>query len=362
VSKMSIELFEPYTIGKLELKNRFVRSATWDNTASGSGAVTESSVAIYEKLGKGGVGLIVTGFAFISPDGQALPRQYGAHNDDMIPGLNRLAQSAHRSGTKIALQVVHAGVNSGYLHQVGIVARAVSKKSGIDTPHRELRDEEIECIISDFASAAVRAREAGFDAVQLHGAHGYLMSQFLSPLFNFRTDRWGGSIENRMRFHVEVVHAVRQAVGNDFPLLIKFGVQDDREGGLPLREGLEAAKRMASEGIDAFEVSAGVGRIPTVASKNPPESVPYRERARALKYAINVPVIVVSGIRSLEMAESIIGNSDADLVSMSRPFIREPSLIARWQSGKKEFSDCISCFKCHSTNDEPVQCRKEEGL
>jgi len=355
----SVNLFGPYHIGNLELKNRFARSATWDNTADSSGAVTDDSVAIYEKLSKGGVGLIVTGFAFVAPDGQALPRQYGAHSDEMIPGLRKLVKTAHRGGAKIVLQIMHAGVNSAYLPRAGIVASAVSIKQDITTPHREMTDEKIEGIIAQFTSAALRGREAGFDAIQLHCAHGYLLSQFLSPLFNLRTDRWGGSPENRRRFHFELVQKVRQAVGRDFPLLIKFGIQDDSDGGLPLSEGLETAKQLVDQGINAIEVSGGVGRGPAAGGKNPPEQVIYRERAAALKRAVTVPVMLVSGVRRLETAQSIVDSGDADLVSMSRPLIREPDLIARWQKGDSSSSDCVSCFRCHSKNEEPVQCRKK---
>jgi 2,4-dienoyl-CoA reductase-like NADH-dependent reductase (Old Yellow Enzyme family) len=360
--RASIELFKPFKISGLELRNRFVRSATWDNTADSSGAVTDDSVAIYTRLGSGGVGLIVTGFAFVSPSGQALPAQYGAHSDDMIPGLRRLVQAAHRGGAKIALQIVHAGINSAYLPAVGREMLAVSKKQDVEASHHELIDAEIEELITDFCTAAVRARKAGFDAVQLHGAHGYLLSQFLSPLYNLRTDRWGGNAEKRRKFHLELVHRVRQTIGNDFPLLIKFGIQDDTEGGLPLSEGLETAKQMVDRGIDAIEVSAGVGRTPVVPRKKNAEFVPYRERAAALKRIVTVPVMIVSGIRSLYMAQSIVNSGDADLISMSRPLIREPGLIARWQRGEEKPSDCVSCFKCHSKNKESVQCRKEQGL
>ena len=370
--KAAVDLFEPFSIGRLELKNRFVRSATWDNTADNSGAVTDTSEAMYCKLGKGGSGLIVTGFAYVAPLGQALPRQYSVHTDTMIPGLHRLVQAAHQGGAKIALQIVHAGINSGYLLKKGITTLAVSRKQDsirpgmlpllsrkqeINIPHREITDEEIEGVLSDFASAAVRARKAGFDAVQLHGAHGYLMCQFLSPLFNFRTDRWGGSAENRRRFNLELVRRVREALGDDFPLLIKFGVQDDEEGGLPLNEGLETAQQMVAKGVDAIEISAGIGGASPIARKSEPERVPYRERAAAVKRVVTVPVMVVHGIRSLEMAKNIVDSGDADLISMSRPLIQEPDLIARWQRGETWPSKCISCLRCHSLNDEPVQCR-----
>lgn len=354
------ELFEPYSIGGLELKNRFVRSATWDNTADKSGAVTDNSVAIYNALGRGGVGLIVTGYAYVSPEGQAMPGQYGAHTDQMLPGLTRLVQAAHQGGAKIALQIVHAGINSIYIHRIGLVAMVVSSKKG-RRPHREMDDEDIERIISDFASAAIRAREAGFDAVQLHGAHGYLMSQFISPLFNHRTDQWGGNTENRRRFHLELVSRVRQAIGDDFPLLIKFGAQDDRKDGLPLSEGLETARQMVTKGIDAIEVSTGVAfeKVAPIRAKGDPESLPFRERASALKQAVNVPVILVGGIRSLQMAKNVIDSGDADLISMCRPFLREPDLIARWQRGEQWSAKCISCGRCRPRKSEPVRCNIE---
>jgi 2,4-dienoyl-CoA reductase-like NADH-dependent reductase (Old Yellow Enzyme family) len=367
-----INLFEPYKIGSLELKNRFVRSATWDNTADINGAVTDASLAVYRNVASGGVGLIMTGFAYVAPLGQALPRQYGAHTDAMIPGLQRLVQAAHQGGAKIALQIVHAGINSPFLIKMGMTALAVSNKPGsippgmlpslsrkeeINIPHREITDEEIESTLLDFAAAAVRARRAGFDAVQLHGAHGYLMSQFLSPLFNLRSDRWGGNTEKRRRFHLELVREVRRAVGDGFPLLIKFGVQDDHPGGLALSEGLETARQMVREGIDAIEVSAGIGVAPSTAKTSSPEPVLYRDRAAAVKQVVSVPVIAVQGIRSLGMAQSIIDHGDADLISMCRPLILEPDLIARWQRGETGPSKCTSCQKCHSLDDDPVHCR-----
>ena len=361
---MSVDLFEPYRIGSLELRNRWVRSATWDATADSSGAVTDTSVALYRELAKGKIGLLVSGYAFVSAHGQANPGQYGVYNDDMIPGLRRLVEEAHQGGAKIALQIVHAGINSGYLVGKGVTLLAMSKMPEMSRPHREMSDEEIEGIIADFAAAAVRGREAGFDAVQLHGAHGYLMSQIQSPLYNLRTDKWGGSAENRRRFHLEVIQRVRQAIGADFPLMIKFGVQDDREGGLSLSEGVETARQMAEKGIDAIEVSAGVGQSTQVTGAGDPERVPFRERAAAVKRAVTVPVMVVAGIRSLEMAKDIVDSGDADMISMCRPFIREPGLVARWQSGDTKPAKCISCNRCFGViaRGEPLECGEERRL
>jgi 2,4-dienoyl-CoA reductase-like NADH-dependent reductase (Old Yellow Enzyme family) len=361
---MPTDLFEPYKIGRLQLKNRFVRSATWDATADSSGAATEKSVALYHQLAQGNIGLIVTGYAFVSLLGQAAVGQYGAHTDDMIPGLHRLVRVVHQQGGKIALQIVHAGINLSFLRRKDIVPLAVSSSPQINRPHRQMTEEEIENIIADFAAAARRGVEAGFDAVQLHGAHGYLMSQFISPLANFRTDRWGGNPENRRRFHLEVVTRVRQAVGTYFPLLIKFGVQDDREGGLPLSEGIETSELMVARGIDAIEVSAGIGSSAQVRKEGEPERAYFRERAAAVKRAVSVPVIVVSGIRSLAMAQSIVDSGDADLISMCRPFIRQPDLIARWQRGETKVAACISCSRCLGIvwKGEPLECGEERRL
>ena len=362
---MAPDLFEPYRIGRLELKNRFVRSATFDQTADSSGAVTANSVELSRKLGQGRVGLIVSGHAFVSGHGQSAVGQYGAHSDDMIPGLCRLVQAAHQGGAKIALQLNHCGMDSRYLRGKGVTPLAVSRMPEIDRPHREMTGEEIEDIIADFASAAVRGRDAGFDAIQLGAAGGYLMSQFLSPLFNRRTDQWGGSAENRRMFLLEVIRKVRQALGADFPLMIKFGVQDDREGGLTLSEGLETARQTVETGIDAMEISgSALAAAIRVMREGEPERAHFRETAAAVKRAVKVPIMVAGGIRSLEMAKDIVDSGDADLILMCRPFIREPGLVARWQRGEVAPAKCISCNKCLAilAKGEPLECGEERRL
>ncbi len=368
---MNPDIFEPYRIGSLELRNRFMRSATWDGTADCSGAVTDVSVALYQKLGQGEIGLIVTGHAYVSPQGQADMGQYGAHSNDMIPGLSRLAEVGQREGGKIALQLTHAGINSVCLQKKGITIPAVSRRADLDRPHQEMTDKDIEALIAEFAEAAVRAREAGFDAVQIHAAHGYLLSQFISPLFNFRGDRWGGSPENRSRFHLEVVRGIRRATGRDFPLLIKFGVQDDAPGGLTLDEGIEAARQLEIAGIDAIEISAGIASPNTPAGgvlhtpgKNSKERAFFRERASLVRRTVKIPVAVVGGIRSPEMAQDIVNSRDADMIAMARPFIREPGLVARWKKGEREPARCISCRECLFTTEagELLECQEQQHL
>jgi 2,4-dienoyl-CoA reductase-like NADH-dependent reductase (Old Yellow Enzyme family) len=356
---MAIYLFAPYKIGKLGIKNRFMRSATWDGTADAAGAVTEGSVALYRELGKGEVGLIVTGHAFVSRLGQAGAGQYGIYGDELIPGLRHLTDAVHQSGGKIAVQIAHAGMNSAYLEGKGIPVLAVSASPETPRPHREMTGEEIGVVIGEFEAAALRAVAAGFDAVQLHGAHGYLMSQFLSPLTNERTDGWGGTPEKRRRFMLETVRRLRRALGNDFPLLIKFGVKDDQEGGLAVEDGLEAARQMVAAGINAIEVSGGIGMTSVAKGE-----AYFRDRAAAVKRAVNVPVMAVAGIRSVETAQSIVDSGDADMISMSRPFIREPGLIARWKGDAGVAAKCISCSRCfvYPRRGLPLQCGQEHRV
>ena len=362
---MTSRLFTPINIRELELKNRFMRSATWDAMADDSGLVTERSAGIYHGLNTGGIGLIVTGFAFVSfPLGQAGVGQYGIYNDKMIPGWKQIIKEAHKNGSKIAMQIVHAGINSGYLSQKGIDLCAVSALPEVKRKHHEMTDEEIEGIITDFVAAGVRVREAGFDTVQLHGAHGYLFSQFASTLYNHRNDRWGGSPENRQRFHLEVIGRLRKALGPDYPILIKFGVQDDKEGGMPLSEGLETCCQMVKAGLNSIEVSAGVGNAIARLHEGEIGKPVFRERAAAVKKAVNIPVAVVNGIRDLYTAEDIIQSGDADIISMSRPFIREPHLILRWQKGDTLTAKCISCGKCMpiAVKNEFLECAEERRL
>jgi 2,4-dienoyl-CoA reductase-like NADH-dependent reductase (Old Yellow Enzyme family) len=212
--------------------------------------------------------------------------------------------------------------------------------------------DEIEGVIRDFGAAAARAREAGFDAVQLHGAHGYLLSQFLSPLTNRRTDVWGGNPENRCRFHLEVIRQARIQAGRDFPLLIKLGVMDDDPGGTTLAEGVAAARMMVAAGVDAIEVSAGIGgdffRRAIGKEWTPESEKPYfRDRAAALKRSVPVPVALVGGIRSLQTAQAILAAGEADILAMSRPFIREPGLVRRWTGGDQRPARCIACNQCY---------------
>jgi 2,4-dienoyl-CoA reductase-like NADH-dependent reductase (Old Yellow Enzyme family) len=343
-SASAINPFGPYKIGRLQLSNRFMRSATFDGTADETGAATNASVDIFRQLGKAGIGLIVTGHAFISEDGQAGQGQYGIHKDEMIPGLSKLVKAVHDQRGKIAVQISHAGINSSYFEEKGRTARAVSANSEVERPHREMTGEDIENTIDEFNAATRRALEAGFDAVQIHGAHGYLVSQFLSPITNTRNDAWGGSVEKRRRFIIEVIKRIRKTLDEKIPLLIKYGVKDDIEGGVTIQEGIETARLLAANGVAAIEVSGGIGQNSVVKG-----NAYFRDRAAAVKRAVSIPVAEVGGIRDMETVQAILDSGDADMISMSRPFIREPDILLRWQNENKAASNCISCNRCMVT-------------
>ena len=364
---MSI-LFKPIEIHGMRLKNRFVRSATHDSCSSEQGEITDETIELFSRLAEGGVGLIIAGFAYVHRDGQALSRQTAIDSDDCIPGLKRLVDKVHEYDVKIAMQLAHQGRDSPMLRARGEVPPGPSSVEGdpyFDSPHRAMTVTEILDTVDAFGQAARRSREAGFDAVQLHAAHSKLFSQFLSPRSNRRTDRWGGNLENRMRFHVEVVNAVRKAVGQDYPLLIKLGVQDTAEDGLTLEEGCRVARKLSCSGVDAIEVSEGLekkgGNHIRKGIKAGEGEALYAAWAREVKKVVDVPVILVGGMRSFDIMEQIVQQGCADCVSMCRPFIREPDIINRWRKKDREPAKCISCNLCISRfrGEGPLRCIQE---
>lgn len=259
---MSI-LFDPVKIGNMALRNRFVRSATYDGCADSTGHVSEKQIELFSDLAAGGVGLIVTGITYVQPLGQRFSAQGSIAGDDCIPGFKRLTAAVHDRGAKIAVQLFHAGRERTLSFTAG-GEEALAPSFVNNDPYfnggkyRPMTEDEIREIVRAFGDAARRAREANFDAVQIHGAHGYLPSQFLSPYTNHRSDDWGGSLENRLRFHYELYSEIKEKVGADYPLLIKIGVQDGFPGGLEFREGKQAAQFLARCGFDALEISLGL--------------------------------------------------------------------------------------------------------
>jgi 2,4-dienoyl-CoA reductase-like NADH-dependent reductase (Old Yellow Enzyme family) len=271
----------------------------------------------------------------------------------MIPGLQKMAGAIHKNGGKTVCQLAHAGffANAQLSGQTPIAPSLVEGMA--EGPRKEITKKDILDITEAFAAAAKRARNAGFDGVQLHGGHGYLLSSFLSPLFNHRTDEYGGPIENRARMALEVFQAVRESVGINFPVLIKMNSKEFVDGGLTTQDFVQAGKMLADAGIDAIEISGGLPLSATTRSSqlgiNKEEKEAYfQEEARALRRQTDVPIILVGGNRSFQVAERLVDEGSADYISMSRPLIREPDLINRWKAGDLTKAACVSdnmCFK-----------------
>ena len=345
-------IFERTVINGMVLENRLVRSATWEGMCTGEGRPTEKLVSCYRDLARGGVGLIVTGYAYVRPDGRQLPGTMGIYTDDFADEMRHLTDVVHAEGGSIAMQLVHTG---GKANTAGLDCLPVSP-SGIGLasspgPSVAMTRSDIESMITAFAAGAARAKEYGFDAVQLHAAHGYLINQFLSPLTNRRADEYGGSVENRRRFLMEVYAVVRQAVGLHYPVLIKLNVDDFLEGGLIGEEAIEAARRLDAAGMDAIEVSGGTAdsgeRTPARGrAKSPAEEGYHRDLARRVKAVVSCPVMVVGGFRSRAVVEETLQSGGADYIAMARPFIREPDLVAKWRQGGGSPAACQSCNGC----------------
>jgi 2,4-dienoyl-CoA reductase-like NADH-dependent reductase (Old Yellow Enzyme family) len=265
------KLFETSKINAMQLSNRFVRSATWEGMAAEDGSCTSDFKTLYTELAKGGVGLIITSHTYVRPDGKGSPRQLGLYKDELIPALQDLTRDIHQHGSRIAVELSHAGIltihqhgsriavelsHAGILTSEQLTGEAPMVVSAVEDfsrgPGREVTVEDVQEIVDAFAMAAQRAKEAGFDAVQIHGAHGFLMNQFLSPAFNKRTDDYGGSIENRARALLETLRKIRTAVGNGYPVLIKLNSEDFIDGGLTLEDSVQVGKMLQAEGIDAM--------------------------------------------------------------------------------------------------------------
>lgn len=345
------KLFEETQINGMILANRFVRSATLEGLAENDGSVTPRLLDCMITLANGGVGLIISGHAYVQRAGQASFLQLGAYSDDLLPGLTAMADEVHKNNGKIVLQLAHAGVfaNTKLTKVPSFAVSDIGETS--KSPHSVLTLPDIKQIVQDFADGVKRAKKAGFDGVQIHAAHGYLISQFLSPAFNRRTDEYGGSIENRARILMEVLKSVRNSVGPDYPVMVKMNVADFIENGLELKDSVQAGKMLESEGIDAIELSGGVltgGKlIPSRKGINSEAKEAYfLQEAKAFREKISVPLVLVGGNRSFKMAEKIIADGTVDYISMCRPLIREPGLINRWKSGDIAKSACISDNQC----------------
>jgi 2,4-dienoyl-CoA reductase-like NADH-dependent reductase (Old Yellow Enzyme family) len=360
-----LNLFEPTILNGMTLANRFVRSATWEGLATAEGLATDGLAKLLAGLARGNVGLIITGHAYVSPEGQAAPGQLGICTDGHVPPLKEMVGKIHDAGGKIAVQLSHGGRYALKSPDVVRLGPSMLESRG-KMQCREMTVAEIHRLTGRFAEAGRRARAAEFDAVQIHAAHGYLLSEFLSPFFNKRTDDYGGPVRNRARFLLEVVDTIRREVGSAFPVLVKLNSQEFLGGGYTVEDMLEVASLLEKASVDAIEMSGGnhvegiFGEFfPARKGKAKGEEAPYYlAEARRYKEKIRVPLMLVGGIRSYEWARRILSEAYADYISLSRALIREPGLIKRWKSGDTARSACISdngCFK-PALNGEGIYC------
>jgi 2,4-dienoyl-CoA reductase-like NADH-dependent reductase (Old Yellow Enzyme family) len=357
-------LFEPFSFSGIQLKNRIVRSATYEKRADEHGFVTESLVELYVTLARGGSGLIITGGALVHPSGRSVPRMLCAHSNTHVGGLKTLAEGVHDAGGVIALQLVHGGRQCPPILLGGeepLAPSAVYDPSTGAAP-RAMTDPEIWRMVDAFGEAAWRARSAGFDALELHAAHGFLISSFLSPHTNRRDDYWGGDEVRRFHFIEEVYKSVRNAVGADFPVLAKINCDDLLPGGITPPESTRVALRLQEMGLNAVEISGGMKESKMTHKEPAPQRVeeePYFVEAGGLfSSALSIPVILTGGFCSRAIMEDALKRGCADLIGLSRPLIREPDLPLLMQAGK-ERADCISCSRCKRWSKLPyVRCRQ----
>jgi 2,4-dienoyl-CoA reductase-like NADH-dependent reductase (Old Yellow Enzyme family) len=386
-------LFSAMKIGNVELPNRFVSSATYEGMAKETGEVSDELIKRYVRLAKGGVGLSITGIMFVHSFGRGYKYQTGIHHDSMIDGLKKLVDAVHQSGGKIAFQLAHGGRQTTK-DMIGKTPLAPSSR-GRDPINfvkpKEMTENDIMETINSFGAAAKRAVEAGADGIQLHGAHGYLISEFLSPYFNIRKDSWGGSDENRFRFLKEVFLEVETMVPDGFPVLVKLNANDyTPQKGVAPSLTAKYAGWLTELGIDGVEVSCGSplysymnmcrGDVPTaelvkslpwwkkpfgrlmigkLEKKYDLEEGYNLEAAKVIKPALgNTPLLLVGGMRTVSHMEFVLENNYADFISMSRPFIREPFLVNKIKEGKMDKVSCVSCNRCLAAvaNNMPVYC------
>ena len=358
-------LESPGTIGDLRLPNRLIRSATAERLAEESGEARPELAEMYRELVRGGVGLIVTGHMFVHASGKAHPEMTGIHSDEMIPSLAMLATAVHEEGGRVAVQINHGGMQCAPESVAETMAPSAIEAPFLQRPAREMSVAEIEMLVRAYAGAARRAKEAGFDAVQIHAAHGYLVSQFLSPFVNRRTDEWGGSPEGRMRFLRRVCEAVREEVGAEYPVFTKLGAVDGVEGGLAVEAAMRVVAELEDMGLDAVEISGGVGGDRNLNARpgirREEHEAYFRPMARRARDATSLPIILVGGLRTRRLMEDVLVSGDADFIALCRPLIHEPDLPERMLRGEQERSTCRSLNQCWAKEPgEGISCKCPE--
>lgn len=357
-------LFKPIKINSMTLPNRTVMAPMVTNYAAPDGTVTDKLINYHVARAKGGVGLQIVEATYMDPSGSSYIRGLGCSDDYMIPGLKRLTDAVHKVGGHIALQLQHGGqvAKPEFSKQATMVPSFIPGVTPYDDTH-EMTKEDIDYIVKKYAEAAARAKKAGFDAVEIHGAHGYLILRFLSPYSNRRTDEYGGSLENRMSFCKEIVEAVREATGPEYPIILRLSIDELFDEGLQLEEGAEIAKEMVKCGVDMINGSACT--LETIYMSTPPPNMDFgwnAHRAKVVKDALNgtAPLSIVGRIHSRAIAEKILENGQADMVTIGRALIADPELVNKWQKNLEK--DVIRCLSCNEgciwpmAQRQPVKC------
>ncbi len=351
-----MNIFKKNTLKSLELKNKFFRASTWEALATNEGYMTDELFAIHEELAKGGVGSILTSYAFVTKEEQPNPGMLGIYDDSFIDDYKPLTQMCAKYNTRIFLQIAYGGSMS-YLNPLSerILAPSAVKSEATGIIPLAMTKEDIIYIKNAFIQAALRAEKAGFDGVQIHSAHGYLLSQFLSPDYNTRDDEYGGSIENRVRIIREIIEGVKEIVNPKFVVMTKINSEDFTENGLTKEDSLKAIKILINAGLDAVEVS-GANHSSThvlkenlgcsrkkVTSKNMSY---FSEFAKNLVSEVEIPVILTGGNIDCNSLEKLHNDFDIDYFGISRPLITEPDLINQWEKEPSKKPKCISCGNC----------------
>jgi 2,4-dienoyl-CoA reductase-like NADH-dependent reductase (Old Yellow Enzyme family)/thioredoxin reductase len=347
-SKPFPRLFRAGRIDGLHLKNRLMMAPMVRNYADADGKANARFVAHIDRVARGGVGAIILEAAFVSPEGRGFSNELGLHEDSVVPALRKVTAAAHRHGCKIGIQLYHAGRQTS---QKTTGVRPIAPSSVPDPTVNELPEEmnqlRIRAVVEAYGRAAQRARSAGCDFVEIHGAHGYLVTQFLSSFSNRRTDRYGGSFANRTRFLREVYAAIRAEVGGHYPVSIRLSADELVEGGITLKESVATAKLCEELGISAIHVSVGNYASYAQGRMIPPMATPdgtLVSYAAAFKKSLAIPVIAVGKIRTPQMAERVLREDQADFVALGRPLLADPDWVVKAQAGKAgNIHPCIAC-------------------
>jgi 2,4-dienoyl-CoA reductase-like NADH-dependent reductase (Old Yellow Enzyme family)/thioredoxin reductase len=355
-------LFSPGSIGRLDLKNRVLMAPMEKNLCSANGVVTDRYIDYLVERARGDVALLRLEATYVDPLGKGRPFQAGAHSDAVIPGLTRLAYAVHGAGGLLSLELAHCGrqTNSLVTGRQPVAPSAVPCAASGGFMPRALKVGEIEDIVERFARAARRAIEAGLDAVEIHGASGYLLNAFMSPYTNLRTDEYGGSQANRMRFPLEVVRAVVAAVGTDTPLLYRLSADDFYPGGVTVQDTAPLALALEQAGVDLIDVSAGT--YESILATQPPMEAPAGSLvalAAQIKQRVSIPVATAGKLGDLEVAEEAVSSGAVDFVTIGRGLHADPELLIKARSGRlDEIRACIACAECvgYLSRDQPAFC------